>query len=66
MRHWTEQCELVSEGPYLGEDEDGELLAPDPRAPGWWRERLSLWNPTHWPPYLRSRRDKRIVMVCRA
>lgn len=66
MKNWRESVELVAGEKYrnyLGEDEDGNLLAPSRKIPDWWDRRFNPKNPLHWPYWLRSRITKQLVML---
>lgn len=52
--HWTETADRIydDEKVYVAEDDRGDLWAPTPFGN---YQRLNLWNPVHWHPYLISR-----------
>lgn len=61
--YWTETADREGGADVLGEDENGRLWVPSRTTVGWWDRRLSLWRPTHWPYYLRSRRRRTLAFI---
>ena len=63
--HWMERAEYVSDGDprIIGEDSNGDLYVPSRHRAEFWDRRLNLWNPSHWPFYLRSRITRRVAFM---
>lgn len=73
--HWRDEIDLDGGPDVLGEDQDGVLWVPARRPlryllrpphqhrRGYWDRRLSLWRPTHWFAYLRSRRRRTLAFI---
>lgn len=67
-QHWTERAERVQGScnmlcGHVAEDDHGYLWVPSGNYRDWWDRRLSLWRPTHWPHYLRSRLTGKLGMI---
>lgn len=74
--HWTELSWRIDGDPHplwghVGEMPDGRLLVPSwsrkkaaqKGCKGWWDRPLNLRRPTHWLPYLRSRRSHMLAWL---
>lgn len=60
LLRWIEDAEPIDPTPdnlrLLAEDDNGDILIPHPTRAGWWEDHWQWWRPSHWPPYIRSRR----------
>lgn len=65
LNDWREDA--CGNGPassrFLGETEQGTLLLPSRERADWWDRPFKARNPLHWPYWLRSRRQRNIVML---
>jgi len=66
--HWTERAERIVGScnmlmGHVAEDDRGDLWVPSGNYRDWWDRPLSLWRPTHWPHYLRSRLTGKLGMI---